>query len=503
MNRKKLAYVSIALTIGFFSSNNCSGDSEILATFDGGTVSRGELNFVIEASKRGNGEPQTIAPDVQVKIIEGVALEKILLKDSIQSKKVDPNDLVKIENLVSDFLKLNIYLREYMKKAMKQKPLEFVDLQIAIIRGEDGASNEKKADELLAKLSNASRSEINTLISENTDDVGRKPIAGKLEPFCVNCSSNPLEDIIEEAKKDKAGKFVKFSKDPRMIYIVRITNTEKVNPSRVAKYYTEVFNKFGSEAKEYGITHTDEQSKNAIAYYAEGSSEEKGKQFAGQMLKQFEQGLYQNELNRLKEESGIVVNPMKPVYGPEQVNPKEYTADLVLFTNKDKSTYTWKDLEVDFTLVPATLKQEYKDEKAKIFDMINLFQSTILQGKIAKNLTVVQKLESNTAFRMQLDKMRVSLALKALQDEIKAVPVNVTEQQMKDTYEAGKLYAYSSEDPKNPNNRIPQSYGQVRERIKTELEGTQRNTFIEQKISGLKSSYNLKIDPSRLKEVTL
>jgi hypothetical protein len=493
----------MALTIGFFTSNNCSGESEILATFDGGTVNRGELNFVIEASKRGNAEPQPVNTDIQVKIVEGIALEKILLQDSIQTKKVDQKDLEKIENLVSDFLKLNIYLREYVKDAMKHKPLEFVDLQIAIIRGEDAAANVKKADELLAKLGSASSSEINALISESTEDVGRKPIAGKLEPFCVNCSSNPLEDIIEEARKTKHGKFVKFSKDTRMIYIVRITNTEKVNPARVAKFYADTFARFSKEATEYGNTHKDEESKRTIAYFTEGTSEAKGAQFAGQMLKQFEQGVYQNEMNRIKEESGIEVNPLKPVFGPEQINPKEYPAELVLYTNKDKSSYTWKDLETDFASLPNTLKSEYKDDKAKIFDMINLFQSTILQGKIAKNIPAVQKIGSETAYRMQLDKMKVSLALKALQDEIKAIKVTVSEQQMKDSYEAGKLYAYSEEDPKNPNNRISKPYAQVRDRIKTEMEGAQRNTFIEQKISGLKSAYNLKIDPSRLKEVTL
>jgi hypothetical protein len=503
MNRKAKLLVSIILIVGFSTFNNCSGDSEILATFDGGTVTRGELNFVIEASKRGNTEPQPVTPDVQVKIIEGIALEKILLQDSLKTKKIDPSDVAKIESLVSDFLKLNIYLRDYVKTSTKQKPLEFVDLQIAIIRGENGQENQKKADELLNKLSQASNSEINALISDNTDDAGRKPIAGKLEPFCVNCSSNPLEDIIEAAKQTKQGKFVKFSKDDRMIYLVRITNKDRVHPARVAKYYGDTFKGFAKEATEYGKTHTDEQTKNAIAYYTEGNFEDKGKQFAGQMLKQFEQGLYQAEMNRIKNESGIEVNPLKPVFSQDQVDPKLYVPELVLFTNKDKSTYTWKDLEADFLTVPNTLKSEYKDDKSKIFDMINLFQSTILQGKIAKSSTVVQEVGSETSYRMQMDKMKVSLALKSLQDEIKAVPVTVTEQQMKDSYEAGKLYAYSVEDPKNPSNRIPQSYGQVRERIKTEMESSQRNSFIEKKISGLKASYNLNIDPKRLKEVTL
>lgn len=66
---------------------NCSKDSEILATYDGGTVTRREMNFVIEASKRGNSEPQPISADIQAKILESIALEKILLKDAISSKK--------------------------------------------------------------------------------------------------------------------------------------------------------------------------------------------------------------------------------------------------------------------------------------------------------------------------------------------------------------------------------------------------------------------------------
>ncbi|MDZ4726762.1 MAG: hypothetical protein SH817_11445 [Leptospira sp.] len=503
MNLKKKICQLLVLSAICISINNCSGDSEILATYDGGTVTRGELNFVIEASKRGNNEPQPISTEIQTKIVESIALEKILLRDSVQTKKIEQADIDKIEALVSDFVKLNIYMRNYVKSAMKSKPLEFVDLQISIIRGEDGKANEAKADEVFKKLQSASKSEIDTIITETTDDVGRKPVAGKLEPFCVNCSTNPLEDIIGEAKKVSQGKFVKFFKDPQMIYLVRITNTEKVNPARVPKYYTDTFKYFSELATEYGKTHTDEQMQNAIKYFTEGDHGNKGNQFAGQMLKQFEQGLYQNELNRIKEASGIAVSNLPPVYGPEQIDIKEFPGDLVLLTNKDKTTYKWSDLDNDFASLPKTLKSDYKDPKAKIFDMLKLFQSTILQGKISKVSPEVQKVGSEVAYKMQLDKMKVSLALKALQDEINAVPVTVTEQQMKDTYEAGKLYAYSLEDPKNPSNRIPQTYGQVRDRIKSELENSQRNSFIEKKVEAMKSTYNLTIDPSRLKEVTL
>ncbi len=504
MNFKKFFYTTLLLTSVYVTVNNCSSETEILATYDGGTVTRGELNFVLEASKRGNAEPQTINPDVQVRIIESVALEKILMQDSIQSKKVDPQDIQKIEALVADFLKMNIYLRDYVKMTVEKKPLEFINLQIAILRDENGEANEKKAEELLAQLENASSSEIDNIISNVTDDQGNKPIAGRMEPFCTNCMATPMEDIIEAATSVKKGKFVKFSKDPRMIYVLRSLGAEKVHSSRVAKYYTKAFTVFQNQALEYGKTHTDEESKSAISYHTEGNPEEKGKQYAAQMLKQFEQGAFSKEIERIKTESGITMNPNLPkVFGPEQINPKDFPADLVLYTNKDKTNYTWKDLETDFSSVPVSLKSDYKDDKAKIFDMINLFNSTLLQGKIAKTSEVIQKVGTNTAYKMQMDKMKAALALKALQDEIKAEPITITEQQMKDTYEAGKLYAYSIPDSKNPSNRIPQSYPQVRERIKTELEGAARNSFIEKKVSALKSTYNLKIDQNRLKEVIL
>ncbi|BDA78872.1 hypothetical protein LPTSP3_g18020 [Leptospira kobayashii] len=506
MNFKKHFLAYLLIGISTLSLVQCSKDSEILATYDGGTVTRGEMNFVIEASKRGQAESQPVSPDIQLKILESIALEKILLLDGIQSKKVDPADVKKIETLVSDFLKFNVYMREYTKEAVKTKPLEFVDLQIALIRGADPAENEKKADELLSKLNSASKAEVSKLISENTADVTRKPVGGKLEPFCVNCSITPLEDIISEARKVKKGQFVKYSKEKenQIIYLVRITGDEKVHPERVVKYLTSVFEDFKDEATKYGASITpDEETKNAISYFTEGNLEEKGQQFAQHTLKQFEQGLYQKEMTRLKEVSGIEVNPIPPVFGPEGIDPKNYGPDLVLYTKKDKSTYTWKDLENDFASVPNALKSEYKDPKLKIWDMLNLFQSTLLQGKIAQETPEVQKISKETSYLMQLDKMRVSLALKAFQDEVKSVPVNVTEQQLRDSYEAGKLYAYSTPDPKNPQNRITQSYAQVRERIKSEMEGAQRNAFVEQKISGLKTTYNLKVAQDRLKEVTL
>lgn len=505
MNLKTLAGKAIVLCLLPITFSQCSKDSEILATFDGGFVTRREMNFVIEASKRGRTEVQPISADIQARIVESIALEKILLMDAVKLKKVDAADLTKIETLVANFLKLNVYMREYVKENLASKPLEFVNLQIALVRGEDEVSNRKRADELVTKLNTLSDSEIANEISLVTDDPTRKPVGGKLEPFCTNCAETPLEDILAEVKKAKTGKFIAYAKEGegRIIYVVRSMGEERVHPERLNIYFTKVYDRFKKEANEYLVSHTDEESKSAANYFIQGDSKDNAKNFAGHTLKQYEQGLYESEIKRLREASGITVAELPRVFEPNQVDPKIFTPDYVLYSDRSGKNYTWKDLEADFANIPTLLKQPYKDDKTRIFDMLNLFQSTIIQGKIGENSKEVQSIGKETAYLMQMEKMKTSLALKTFQDEIKAIPVTVTEQQLRDSYEAGKLYAYADPDPKNPQNRIPKPYALVREQIKNDMENSQRNGFIEQKISGLKTTYNLKVAQDQLKEVIL
>ncbi|TGN18577.1 LIC12015 family putative lipoprotein [Leptospira idonii] len=545
MTLKKLSMAMLIFGICSLSFVNCSKDSEILATFDGGTVTRGEMNFLAETFKRGSNKPLVLDSEKQLKLIEQVALEKLVFLDGVKLKKFDPSEADQLETLLSDFIKLNVYIREYVKYAVQNKPLEFIDLQIALVRGPNGEENQKNADELVAKLNAASESEKNALIAEVTADSSRKPVYGKLEPFCTNCSINPLEDIISEAKKAPKGTFVKYSKgaeDP-IVYVLRSLGTERVHPERLEKYFASTFEKFSKEAIQYGETHTDEESKNAVAYFTEGN-EERAAQFAQHTMKQFEQGLYVSEMNKIKEESGFTIGELPPAQkkfldeaarnqvanylqspdrdrslsnaallekfyvkfppnSPDMVDVNAYTNDVVLFSTKDGKTYTWGNLREDFDKLPNRLKSNYKDEAARIWDILNLYQGTILQGKIAQTSDRVQKAEKESSYKIQIDKMRMSIGLKVLQDEIEALPVEVTETQIRDAYEAGKLYAYSSPDPKNPQNRIPLPYGQVREEIKKDMANSQKNSFIQQKISGLKSSYNLKIAEDRLKEVSI
>jgi hypothetical protein len=78
--------------------------------------------------------------------------------------------------------------------------------------------------------------------------------------------------------------------------------------------------------------------------------------------------------------------------------------------------------------------------------------------------------------------------------------VSVTESEIKDTYEAGKLFAYSTPDSKNPQKRNPIPFSQVKEKIRGELEKSKRDAISDNKLTSLKTEYQVKIATDSLKE---
>lgn len=77
--------------------------------------------------------------------------------------------------------------------------------------------------------------------------------------------------------------------------------------------------------------------------------------------------------------------------------------------------------------------------------------------------------------------------------------VNVTEKEIRDTYEAGKLYAYSKASTTNPNERVPEDFSKVRDRIKQELAEAKKQSIFQDYLSKLKSENEFKIASESLK----
>ena len=81
-------------------------------------------------------------------------------------------------------LLVNLYRKNFMEKALKSKDMEIVFGQMLYIKKDtNGNPNTDKANRALSDLKNLkSEKEINAYISKETDEDGRKPISGLLEP---------------------------------------------------------------------------------------------------------------------------------------------------------------------------------------------------------------------------------------------------------------------------------------------------------------------------------
>ncbi|MCE9500660.1 MAG: hypothetical protein K8R21_09195, partial [Leptospira sp.] len=74
----------------------------------------------------------------------------------------------------------------------------------------------------------------------------------------------------------------------------------------------------------------------------------------------------------------------------------------------------------------------------------------------------------------------------------------VSAKEMTDTYEAGKLYAYSAPSKSKPSERTPLPFESVKTRIKEELENSKRKAEFDKLTGGFKKDYSLKVAVEQL-----
>ncbi|MDF3820120.1 hypothetical protein P3G55_09430 [Leptospira sp. 96542] len=486
------------------SFQNCSKDSEILATYDGGTVTRGELLFILEASKQPGQPEQPVGADVQANLLENIAIQKIILGDMVKSGKLSQADLDNVVETIGHSMILKTYLDEYVKKNLKNSPMEFLEMQMALVRGEDPVATKQKAEDLKNKLNKMSDSEIAKEITSVTSDSNRKPVAGKLDPFCSNCAQTPFDPILKQLANIGTGEFITYSEndDSNIVYVVRALKKEKVHPERLPVYLTKKFEAFQKEAEEYAKANPDAESKQAIEYLTQGNQADKAREFSSMLSKQYEQGLYERESNRLREATGIVLATDLP-NRLDQLDPKTFGADRVLYTTKEGVSFKWIELVAEYEKLPGILKREMKDEKQRVGMLLSILQSIIIPRKMAEASPEIADVKKTDSFRYQLEQLRWNVGLNVFTQEISAIPLSITDEQVRDTYEAGKLYAYSEQSGDNPRDRRPIPFASVRERVKSDLEKSQRELIVKDKATEYKTTYNLLIANDRLKEITI
>ncbi|AVQ13530.1 Uncharacterized protein XB16_3238 [Leptospira santarosai] len=488
MKQKILSLTILSLLVTF--ATNCSRDSDVLASFKSGTVTREELRTYYKL--RGI-EPDLNSASIatQAKIVEEIGIQKITEINNKNTNIVTKDEYDKIMSFVEPQVVFNDYRKQFSEKLLTSGMLEFAFGRILFLKA--GPDTSAKANTFLQQIQTIkSDREIAEFITKNTDEAQRKAIGGKLEPHCINCGDDPFTAILREAT-DKKGEFI-LKEAQGNYYILRVERIEKIYPKKIDKFFQNELDKLKTLALKYvskeGIT---EDEKNAAKFYSDVVVNERANQTAEHYGNRFFKEAWKKEMDSLKAKSGLKIADLTPEF------IKGLKSETVLFEDKNGTKFSFKDLIAEFNKISPIIQKRKGSPEEEKNDQLSFYTQIYLPIRISAESKEIQSIKDTKEFKKSLPLLGRSVLFMLTRNRSIDAEVNVTEKEIRDTYEAGKLYAYSKTSSTNPNERVPEEFGKVRDRIKQELVEAKKQSVFQDYLSKLKSENEFRIASESLK----
>ncbi|RHX84893.1 LIC12015 family putative lipoprotein [Leptospira stimsonii] len=488
MKKKTLSLTILTLIVLFAA--NCSRDSDVLASFKNGTVTREELRAYY---KLRGVEPDANNASIatQAKIVEELGIQKIAEAQNNTTNVVTKDEYARIMGFVEPQILFNDYRKQFSEKLLSSGMLELAFGRILFLKAAPDAA--VKANSILQEISAIkSDKEIAEFIAKNTNEVQRKAVGGRLEPHCINCGDDPFTAILKEAA-EKKGTFI-LKEAQGNYYILRVERIERIYPKKIDKFFQNELEKLKSLATKYvskeGIT---EEEKREAAFYSELTVNEKANQTAEHYGNRFLKEAWKKEMDSLRVQSGLKIVDLTPEF------IKGLKPETVLFEDKSGNKFLFKDLLVEFNKIAPILQKRKANPEEEKNDQLSFYTQIYLPIRISAESKEVQGLKETKEFKKTLPLLGRSVLFMLIRNRSTDANIDVTEKEIRDTYEAGKLYAYSKPSPSNPNERLPEDFGKVRDRIKQELIESKKQSVFQDYLSKLKSENEFKIASESLK----
>jgi len=478
---KKYA-VNTSLIIGLaLLGTGCLSDSDILSSFKDGTVTRKEVRDYYKAF-RVKEEARTTATEFQENLVKRLTYEKIVFNNFNTMPEKDINDIM---GIIEKQIRMSIYKNNFSENAEKNGKVKLFTTQILLLR----KSSNPDANSHLAKLNSmGSDSEIAKYITENTEDTGRKAVGGIMEPMCYNCGMDPLVAMFQEGYNSETDKFF-IAQDDNNFYIYKIAEkiTEGVN--FLDKLYTARFNNLKKMAGKYaGKDNTRLKEAN---YFLKQDIGLLAKRNADHVKMRYLSGNWKTDYETILQNSGYTINYD---YNSAKVSP---SLNTVLISGNDFE-YKYSDLKNDFgkfiKIAPPNMKT---NDPAQEF---RFFYDFILPVTVISTVSGFDDLKNNPVYEPTVRFIRQNIVFKNYEKGLTSGISNVTEKEILDTYEAGKLYAYSRPDPRNRTKKIPVPYAEVRERIKNDILNNKRKQVFDENMNKITTDFSVKIHSENLKK---
>lgn len=212
MTRSSRLLFTIAL-LSLAGAAACRGDSQVLAEFDGGKVTRGDLRSAFRNA------PQVPGIEMQDRVLGDLALIRMIALEA-RNAKLDATEDYKKR---AEFLEKTAFvgaLEQILVDQGKKAKFKMLEVQFAYLRDPGEVKKRKdEANDLLGRLKKASESERDRLISSRTEMDAYKDVAGYADPVCVSCEPNPVPFL--SSALEKAGDEFVLAEEPGGIWIVR------------------------------------------------------------------------------------------------------------------------------------------------------------------------------------------------------------------------------------------------------------------------------------------
>ena len=471
---KKLIPFLLLILLG-----QCHNDFDIVANYKNGAITRAQLRKFYEIYGLGkNAESKTI--EYQSSVINELAMQNIVYQNFNDIAQTDQDNLFQVTN--QQFL-ISLYRKRFLDLLEQQAKLELAEIQLLVIRDTEKLNPQNT----LAKLNKMSNDEIDKFIAENTEENSRKSVSGYLEPVCTNCGQDPVVGLIENGLKSNNRDF-NYIDSSSNHYLYRVLTVRKVKLADLENYFSARFSEMNKMALQYLKSHTDDTAKQEASYYSGEQFKNAYKNTSEHYKKKYINQAWMDHFNTIKADSKIVIN--------EELDHSRLNDQSVLYTDKDGKEFRFSDLENEYKKVSILINNQQQNNLQN--DKLNYFYQFYIPYKIVSASENFQDVLHSDTYKSGIDLIKKSVVWRFKQKTLGDNKIVIAEKEIQDTYQAGKMYAYSRPDPANPSKRIALPYHEVRENIKKELEQNKKNQLVQGFIQNVQSQYEIKINTKAL-----
>ncbi|MBI3396503.1 MAG: hypothetical protein HY042_11750, partial [Spirochaetia bacterium] len=383
----------IVVLLGALAGTSCLRDGEVLAEYQGGKVTRGDVRMLFALIGRGTTDAKL---EDQTQVLREIAITRIGAKEAIATG-LDKNPEINKDMVAHEERSLLTSIDYTMRDDASSHKYRMLELQAVQLAAPDPAKRRAEAEDLMNKLNDKQLgdADIEKLASEKTENGRYRMAGGYLDPLCASCTPNPLAALTDPIEKAPERKFI-LVEAPGGFWIVRRLSVKEVKGSALKDVFESYHRKAGKIARAQMnlIPAADREKLPKDLILDEKQIEEISTWQAKEQERRELTGLLSGRIEAEKKARQFVLSPaaqpkQKPV-------ASDYKDDTVLYSLNGK--------DFTFGLLKERLKSTMPD--ADVGVMLEILNGIIIPYEVMKDTKEAAKAKTQPVYAFVTDLRR-------------------------------------------------------------------------------------------------